>query len=111
MDYEKERKLAEQYAEKRRLKNEISEIKHKNDKKLTFSKWAFIFMMVNCTVIEIFSMVTMFMFVDLSPLPSLIAAVVGECILCVSYMAKSAIENRKDGIIYEMAMRDNESEG
>lgn len=97
MDFEEEMKKTKNYAEK--------------NKELTFSKWAFIFMMANCSIIEIFSMIAMVVIMDLSALPSLITAVVGECIITLGYMAKATMENRVGGITYETAIRNNESVG
>lgn len=50
MDYEKKIEKAMKYAEKVKLKRELNELKHSNDKpkeKLSFSKVAFIFMIGN----------------------------------------------------------------
>ena len=59
-------------------------------------------------MVEIYSMIAMWVFRDLNPLCSLIAAVVGECLAYITYCAKSKTENSKDGIIYELAMKDME---
>lgn len=60
---------------------------------------------VNCTIVELYSMVAMWHFGDLSALYSLIGAVVGESIAYVSYCGKAKKENTKGGITYEMAMQ------
>lgn len=107
MDYEKQKQLAQDHADKVKLKQELKEIKHSNDKpkeKLSFSKMAFIFMIGNCTVIEIYALVAMFFYADLSPLSTLIAAVVGECMSFLVYEAKASKENSEGGIVYESAM-------
>ncbi len=107
MDYEYKLKRALDHADKVKLKQELDEIRHANDKpkeKLSFSKIAFIFMMVNCTVIEIYSLVVMAIFADLSALTTLIVAVVGECVSLAAYMIKSMHENTSGGIVYESAM-------
>lgn len=101
-------KKAEEYAERQKLKNEIKRIKHQYDeekKPLTFGKWGFIFLIANCTIVEIYSMVMMYLFQDLSTLPSLVAAVVGECVCLISYNIKSSIDNSANGLTYELAMR------
>lgn len=113
MDYEKKLAKAIEHAEKVKLNQELSELRHSNDKpreKLTFSKIAFIFMIGNCVVIEIYALVAMFFFGDLSSLSALIAAVVGECITTIGYFIKSGRENRKDGIVYDTAMKKLEYE-
>lgn len=106
MNFEEKKERAEQHALKVKQKQEISEIKHKNDVKasLSFSKLAFIFMMGNCMIVEIYALVTMIIFADLSPLTTLIVAVIGECISLIAYMVKSTHENTAGGIIYESAM-------
>lgn len=113
MDYEKEISKALEHAEKVKLKQELHDLKHSNDKpkeKLSFSKMAFIFMIGNCVIIEIYALVAMFYFGDLSSLSALIAAVVGECVTTLGYFIKSQHENTKDGIIYETAMKKLEYE-
>lgn len=108
MNFEKQKELAKQHAEKVKQSQELKEIRHSNDKpreKLSFSKAAFIFMIANCTVIEVYALVAMIFFADLSPLTTLIVAVVGECISFISYECKSMKENSAHGIVYETAMR------
>ena len=46
----------------------------------------------------------MWFFSDLSPLYSLIGAVLGESIAYISYCAKATKENTVGGVTYEMAM-------
>ena len=71
---------------------------------------AFIFMIANCVAIEIYSLIAMFFFGDLSSLPALIAAVVGTCISFIGYEIKSGKENTTGGIVYESAMKQLEHE-
>ncbi len=113
MDYEKEKEKALEHANKVKLKQELNELKHSNDApkdKLSFSKIAFIFMLSNCVVIEIYALVAMFYFGDLSSLSALIAAVVGECVSFLAFEIKSGKENTSGGIIYESAMKKLEHE-
>lgn len=113
MDFEKEIERAIQHADRVKQKQELYEVKHANDKpkeKLSFSKVAFIFMITNCTIIEIYALVAMFFFADLSSLSTLIAAVVGECVSFLSYEWKSMRENSAQGIVYETAMKKLEYE-
>lgn len=113
MDYEKRLAKALAHAEKVKLKQELNELRHSNDKpkeKLSFSKMAFIFMIGNCVVIEIYALVAMSFFGDLSSLSALIAAVVGECISFLCFEIKSGKENTTGGIIYESAMKKLEYE-
>lgn len=108
MDYEKKIEKAMKYAEKVKLKRELNELKHSNDKpkeKLSFSKVAFIFMIGNCIVIEIYALIAMFFFGDLSSLSTLIAAVVGECLSFLAFEIKSLKENTAGGIVFESAMK------
>ena len=109
MTYEQKLQQAELHAEKQKQKLEIQKIKHKNDKQkkpLSYSKLALIFILTNCTIIEIYAMVVMFMFRDLSALIALITAVVTESISLCAYFAKASVENRANGITYETAMRE-----
>lgn len=112
MNYEKEKEKAKAYATKQYYKQKIKELKHKYDKPkkpLSYSKAALIFIFINCTCIEIYSMAVMFLLQDLSALSTLIAAVVTESVSFAIYSGKSALENRQGGITYEMVMKnDNE---
>ena len=111
--YEVEKQKALHYAEDVRQRQELYELRHSNDKKkekLSFSKIAFIFMVTNCVIIELYALFTMFYFQDLSSLPALIAAIVGECITLCGYYVKSGKENTIGGIVYESAMKKLEHE-
>lgn len=77
--------------------------KRAKKKKLTTSKLAMYFIFLNCSIVEIYSMVAMWFFSDLSPLYSLIGAVLGESVAYISYCAKAAKENTVGGITYETA--------
>ena len=107
MGYEEELEKAHQYAEKVRKKQEIEEIKHSNDKekkRLSFSKIAVIFIFANFLVVELYSMVVMLVFHDLSSLGCLIASVIGQCVTICGYFIKSDHENTSGGITFETAM-------
>jgi hypothetical protein len=113
MDYEKKLAKAIEHAEKVKLKQELHELRHANDKpkdKIPTGKIGFWFMIINCTIIEIYSLIAMFIFEDLSPLTTLILAVVGDCIAFISYNIKSGKENTVGGIVYESAMKKLEYE-
>lgn len=64
------------------------------------------FIFCNCTAVEIYSMVAMWHFADLSALYALIGAVIGESITYISYNVKACRENTQGGITYETAMAD-----
>ena len=111
--YQDKKDKAEKYAEKIKQKQELYEIKHKNDKskeKMPTGKIGFWFLLINCTIIEIYALVAMMVLQDLTPLTALIAAVVGDCIAFISYNIKSGKENTSGGIIYESAMKKLEYE-
>lgn len=100
--YLKKKKRALIKLEKRKLKNEISEInsldKDVSDrkKKLTTTKIIMYFILINCSVIEIYSMWVMYMLQDLSALYSLIGAVVSESISYAIYCAKSFNDTKSE---------------
>lgn len=108
MDYEKELEKAKLHAEKVKMKQELNEIKHANDIKrepLSFGKIGFIFVFVDCIVVELYSMFAMLYLRDLSALGGLIAAVVCQAIDIISYNRKSVKENMAGGIVFETAMK------
>lgn len=86
-----------------KIKEEKAEFKKKN--KIPTQKLTLAYIVINCSVIEIYSMVAMWRLRDLSALYALIAAVIGECLSYVTYCAKSSKENQKDGIVYDLAMK------
>ena len=86
---------------------------HKSIKMPSWSKLFLIFLFINFTVLEIFTgWATVYSFKlslitgispDLTPLITLIGAVIGETISYGIYCAKSKAENTKDGIVFESA--------
>ena len=106
-DYKDRMDEAFRHAEDVKQRQEIKEIKHSNDKEkkpLSFSKMAVIFIFANCCVIELYSMVVMAVFHDLSSLGSLVMAVVGQCASLLGYFIKASRENTESGIVYETTM-------
>jgi len=107
MGYEDELDKAHQYAERVRQRRELKEIRHSNDaekKPLSFSKKAVIFIFVNFVVIELYSMIVMAAFHDLTALGYLVTAVIGQCVTAIGYFVKSCAENCANGIVYETTM-------
>lgn len=107
MGYEDELDKAHRYAERVRQKQELNEIRHANDKEkksLSFSKMAVIFIFANFFIVELYSMVVMFVFHDLTSLGSLIVAVIGQCAALCGYFIKAGRENVSGGITFETAM-------
>lgn len=99
-------------------KNKIDEEKKKlkdNKTAISTTKLIVAFLFINCTIIEIFTgWVTIKSLemaaitgqpADLTPLVALVGAVVSEIIGFAVYAAKSAKENSKGGITYDLAMR------
>ena len=103
-DYKDRMDEAFRHAEDVKQKQEIKEVKHSNDKPLSFSKMAVIFIFANCCVIELYSMVVMAVFHDLSSLGSLVMAVVGQCASLLGYFIKASRDNTESGIVYETTM-------
>lgn len=68
------------------------------------SKLALAYIFASCTVVQIYSMIAMWHFGDLSALYSLIGATVGEAISYCAYAAKAAKENTEGGITHDLAM-------
>ena len=107
MEYRSKMDEALRHAEDVKQRQEIEKVKHSNDKEkkpLSFSKMAVIFIFANCCVIELYSMVVMVVFHDLSSLGSLVMAVVGQCASLLGYFIKASRENTESGIVYETTM-------
>lgn len=96
----------------------------KKKSKLSMSKKIMIFLFANCTLIELF---TFFIIIysfpyaaacnttpDMTPLNTLIGVGVSEVISFAIYSIKATKENKKGGIVYDLAMANqnkNEEEG
>ncbi len=107
MTYEQKLQKAKRKAEIVKEKQNIEKIRHYYDKpkkKLQFSKLMLLFLLVNCTVIEVFAMAAMWFMQDLSPLVALIGAVCTETISVCAYFIKSAQENSVGGITHDLAV-------
>lgn len=99
-----------------RLKQQLKESKQslKYKIKLSTSKIIMFFLLLNCTAIEIFTGIITVMNIniarelgispDLTPLVTLISAVIGQTIGFAIYSIKAAKENCRGGIVYEQAM-------
>ena len=93
-------------AEQRKRKNELKSINKlyrktnsKRDeirKKRTTTKILMYFILINCSVVEIYSMIAMYTLSDLSALYSLIGAVVGESISYAIYCCKSFHDTKEE---------------
>ncbi len=80
--------------------------KRKKIQKPSTAKMALWYIFTSCTIVQIYSMVAMWHFADLTPLVTLIGATVGEAISYCSYSLKSTKENTTGGIVYDMAMQE-----
>lgn len=71
----------------------------------TQSKLGMWYIFISCTAVQIYSMVAMWHFADLSPLYALIGATVGEGLTYYAYTAKAKAENTTGGIVYENSLK------
>lgn len=83
------------------IKKEYKELSPKKKAKKGFdlsttTKQLMLFIIINCSVIEIYTMVVMIIFKDLSALTALISAVVSESFSFMVYCVKSYLENRSE---------------
>ena len=88
-----------------------------NKTKLTTTKLLILFLFMNCSIIELFTGWATIQSIqlalqtglapDFTPLVTLIGAVVGEVVGFAIYAVKSTKENTKNGITYDIAMRQN----
>lgn len=104
-------KKKEYLQKKKKLKESKKSFK---SKKLSTSKIVMFFLLLNCSAIEIFTGIItiinlniareLMMPPDLTPLITLISAVVGETIGFAIYSIKAAKQNCRGGIVYQQAM-------
>ena len=90
--------------DKRKKKQELREISEQykyvseGKQKRTTTKVLMYFILANCTMIEIYSMIVMFVLKDLSALYSLIGAVIGQSVSYAIYCTKSFKETKEEAI-------------
>ena len=107
--WEKEKEYLQK---KKKLKENKKSFKTKI--KLSTSKIVLFFLLLNCSAIEIFTGIVtiinlktakeLMIAPDLTPLITLISAVVGETIGFAIYSIKAAKQNCRGGIVYQQAM-------
>lgn len=101
---------AHRYAKRQKLKREINKIKYgkENRPKMPTGKKLTIFLLINFSIVEFFSLYEMNKYADLSPLPTMITCVIGEVAAFSVYQIKSLKENTADkGFMYELRMKDS----
>ena len=104
VEFEKKKRKELLKMEKRKRDNELYAIqmenpKMKNNKPMTTTKLIMYVILINCIVVEIYSMWIMYTLQDLSALYSLIGAVIGESISFAVYCAKSFKETKEEALI------------
>lgn len=115
--WEKEKPLLEREI---KLKEDKRNFLSKKKKKISTSKLLILFLFLNCTLIEIFvgyieikslllSTVTLLP-ADMTPLVTLVGAVVSEVIGYAVYAIKSAKENTAGGMVYELALMEQQQQ-
>lgn len=112
MNAKKYQKKIDKLKKKNEYLKQINELETEGDKykrKTPYTKKIMMFILINCTIVELYSMFAMTYTNDLSSLCTLITAVVGESISFAIYSYKSIKENTQGGIVYESAMNNNTS--
>lgn len=102
------------YQQSQQIKLDKISIKEKYKKKHTTSKLLISFLFINCILIEVYGCYVTQQEIELAkltgmtpnltPLISIISAIVGEVIGYAIYSIKATKENTKGGITYDMAM-------
>lgn len=111
MDMKYQSKIDKIYKRNEYLKQkyELKKVRKEYKNKMPFSKKLMIIIILNCAVIELYSMVAMWYNHDLSSLCTLIGAVVGETVSFAIYSYKAIKENTSGGIVYESTINGNTS--
>jgi hypothetical protein len=103
--YDKKREKAIKKAKKKKEKQEIKDIMTdygpaKPEKRAidlsTTTKQIMAFIVINCTVVELYAMVVMYKFQDLTTLDALVSAVVAETVSFMAYCLKSYFETKTE---------------
>ena len=92
-----------------KYQSKIDKIYKRNEykNKMSFSKKLMIIILLNCAVIELYSMIAMWYNHDLLSLCALIGAIVGETVSFAIYSYKAIKENTSGGIVYKSAISSN----
>ena len=93
--------------------NELQEEKNKYKKHFklpTTSKLIAVYLFTILNVVLIYSMIAMWHFMDLTYLGVLVTDVAGQVLTYFIYAKKATIENTKNGIVYDMAVKEFEVE-
>lgn len=117
--WEEDKKILETVYQIDKEKRDLKQRYKPEAGKKTTTKLLISFLFFSCTAIEIFTgYVTLRSFKlaemtnmspDLTPLITLIGAVVGEVVGFAIYVIKSTKENQQGGIVYDLAMKDREN--
>lgn len=102
---------AYRYARKQKFKQKLNKIKYGDVKKrkMEMSKKLTIFLLANFSIVELYTLYIMYVFQDISALPTLITVVIGEVIALMVYQIKALKENTSNtGFVYELKMKDAE---
>jgi len=102
--YERLKRKAKRYRLDKERRAEIKQIKKgnkekKEKKKIQTTKIIIGFILVNCTIVEIYAMVLIYMFADLDSLAALITAVLAESLSFAVYSLKSYKETNAEEMI------------
>ena len=89
-----EKQKALEKAEIRKIKYEIDEMNSQYKKTIPTTKILMAFILINCTVVELYAMILMLYLQNLEPLSALIGAVITESLSYAIYCAKSYNENK-----------------
>ena len=103
--------MARRYAKRQKFWEEVDTIKYGKGgkRKMPTGKKLTIFLIGNLTLVEIYTLFIMYYLRDISALPILITAVVGDVIALLIYQVKSLKENTANtGFVYELRMKDAE---
>ena len=98
------------YKEKNKLLREEREKGNKKIKLPSTTKLIAVYLFAMLNTVLIYAMVVMFLFRDLTYLGVLITDIAAQILTFVVYSAKSAKENSRNGITYELAMMEKQNE-
>lgn len=104
--------MARRYAKRQKFKQKLNKIKYGENgkRKMAMGKKLTIFLLINFTLIELYTLYIMYYLRDITALPTLITAVIGDAITLIVYQIKSLKENTSNtGFMYELKMKDAEN--
>lgn len=106
MNFEKAKEKAKQHALLVKQREQLRQIKHKNDpkRKVPTHKLITAYLFIVLNIVLIYALVSMWHFADLTHLGVIVTDIIGQIATFLIYSHHSTAQNTSGGIVYETVM-------